>query len=256
MTGWFAVFRKEVANFFVSPIAYSVITIFLALSGLFFFAYLSVMSQASLQALNNPMIGHRINLTEVVFRPLVSTMSIILLFLTPLLTMRLFSEEKRSGTIELLFTYPVTDAGVLAGKFLAAFVVLVVMLAGTASFPLLLLGVGSLDPGTILCAYLGLLLLGTAFMALGTFISSLTENQIISAVIAFGAALTFWVISSMGSLTGDVAGSVLRQLSLIEHQESFQKGILSLGDFSYFVLFTAFFLFLTLRSLETHRWRG
>lgn len=256
MTGWFAVFRKEAANFFVSPIAYSVIAIFLAISGLFFFAYISLMSQVSLQAMNNPMIGQRINLTDVVFRPVVSTMSIILLFVSPLLTMRLFSEEKKSGTIELLLTYPVTDTGVLAGKFLAALSVLAVLLAGTASYPLLLLSVGKLDAGIVLTAYLGMLLLGAAFMALGTFISSLTENQIISAAIAFGAALLFWIISHMGSMTGEPLASILKQLSIVEHLESFQKGILSLADLSYFVLFAAFFLFLTLRSLETHRWRG
>jgi ABC-2 type transport system permease protein len=256
MTGWIAVFRKEAANFFVSPIAYCVIAIFLAISGLFFFAYVSFMSQVSLQAMSNPMFAERINLTDVVFRPVVSSMSVILLFVAPLLTMRLFSEEKRSGTIELLLTYPVTDAGVLTGKFLAALMVLGLMLIGTATYPLLLLSVGKLDSGIVLTAYLGLLLLGTAFIAMGTFISSLTENQIIAAVIAFGAALIFWVISHMGSITGEPVASVLRQLSIIEHQESFHKGILSSADLSYFILFTAFFLFLTLRSLETHRWRG
>jgi ABC-2 type transport system permease protein len=256
MTGWYSVFRKETANFFVSPIAYAVIACFLLISGFFFWANVSFMSLISLQAANNPMISARINLNDVVIRPLVQNMAIILLFLMPLLTMRLFSEEKKSGTIELLLTYPVTDAGVLTGKFLAATLLLAVMLAGTFPFPIMLAGLGKPDYGVLLSGYLGLLLMGGAFMALGMFISSLTENQIVAAAISFGSALLCWVISWSASLADGATGAVLRQLSILEHMESLNKGILSLSDISFFVLFTAFFLFLTLRSVETYRWRG
>lgn len=256
MTGWYSVFRKETANFFVSPIAYTVIASFLLISGFFFWANVSFMSIISLQAANNPMISARINLTDVVVRPLVQNMAIILLFLMPLLTMRLFSEEKKSGTIELLLTYPMTDLGVLTGKFLAVALLLVVMLAGTFSFPVMLAGIGKPDFGILATGYLGLLLMGGAFMALGMFISSLTENQIVAAAISFGSALLCWVLSWSSSLTGETVGAVLRQLSILEHMESLNKGILSLSDISFFVLFTAFFLFLTLRSIETYRWRG
>jgi gliding motility-associated transport system permease protein len=256
MKGLYAIFRKETANFFVSPIAYAVIAIFLLVSGFFFWANVSFMSLVSLQAANNPMIAERINLTDVVIRPLVQNMSIVLLFVMPLLTMRLFSEEKKSGTIELLLTYPVTDLAVLFGKFLSAALLLLVMLGGTLPFVLLLFGIGDPDPGTLLSGYLGLLLMGAAFMALGIFISSLTENQIIAAAVSFGSALLFWVLSWSSTLSGEKVGAVLRQLSILEHLESFNKGILALSDLSFFVLFIAFFLFLTLRSLETHRWRG
>ncbi len=256
MKGLYAIFRKETANFFVSPIAYAVIAIFLLVSGFFFWANVSFMSLVSLQAANNPMIAERINLTDVVIRPLVQNMSIVLLFVMPLLTMRLFSEEKKSGTIELLLTYPVTDLAVLFGKFLAAALLLLVMMAGTLPFVALLFGIGDPDPGTLLSGYLGLLLMGAAFMALGIFISSLTENQIIAAAVSFGSALLFWVLSWSSTLSGEKVGAVLRQLSILEHLESFNKGILALSDLSFFVLFIAFFLFLTLRSLETHRWRG
>jgi ABC-2 type transport system permease protein len=256
MKGLYAIFRKETANFFVSPIAYAVIAIFLLVSGFFFWANVSFMSLVSLQAANNPMIAERINLTDVVIRPLVQNMSIVLLFVMPLLTMRLFSEEKKSGTIELLLTYPVTDLAVLFGKFLAAALLLLVMLAGTLPFVVLLFAIGDPDPGTLLSGYLGLLLMGAAFMALGIFISSLTENQIIAATVSFGSALLFWVLSWSSTLSGEKVGAVLRQLSILEHLESFNKGILALSDLSFFILFIAFFLFLTLRSLETHRWRG
>jgi ABC-2 type transport system permease protein len=256
MIGLYAIFRKETANFFVSPIAYAVIAIFLLISGFFFWANVSFMSLVSLQAANNPMIAERINLTDVVIRPLVQNMSIVLLFVMPLLTMRLFSEEKKSGTIELLLTYPVTDLAILFGKFLAAALLLLVMLAGTLPFVVLLFGIGDPDPGTLLSGYLGLLLMGAAFMALGIFLSSLTENQIIAAAVSFGSALLFWVLSWSSTLSGEKVGAVLKQLSILEHLESFNKGILALSDLSFFVLFIAFFLFLTLRSLETHRWRG
>jgi ABC-2 type transport system permease protein len=202
------------------------------------------------------MIAERINLTDVVIRPLVQNMSIVLLFVMPLLTMRLFSEEKKSGTIELLLTYPVTDLAILFGKFLAAALLLLVMLAGTLPFVVLLFGIGDPDPGTLLSGYLGLLLMGAAFMALGIFLSSLTENQIIAAAVSFGSALLFWVLSWSSTISGEKVGAVLKQLSILEHLESFNKGILALSDLSFFVLFIAFFLFLTLRSLETNRWRG
>lgn len=256
MKGLFAIFRKETANFFVSPIAYAVTASFLLISGFFFWANVSFMSLVSLQAANNPMIAERINLTDVVIRPLVQNMSIVLLFVMPLMTMRLFSEEKKSGTIELLLTYPVTDLAVLFGKYLASTLLLLIMLVSTLPFLVLLFGIGSPDPGTLLSGYLGLLLMGAAFMALGIFISSLTENQIVAAAVSFGAALLFWILSWSSALSGEKAGAVLRQLSILEHLESFNKGILALSDLSFFVLFIAFFLFLTLRSLETHRWRG
>ncbi|MDQ1240008.1 MAG: transporter permease [Thermodesulfobacteriota bacterium] len=256
MSGWYAVFRKETANFFVSPIAYAILACFLLISGFFFWANVSLMSLISLQAANNPMISQRINITDIVIRPLAQNMSIVLLFLMPLITMRLFSEERKSGSIELLMTYPMTDLGVVMGKFLSALLVLVVMLGSTLSFPLLLLLVGQPDLGTLMSGYVGLLLMGSAFVALGMFLSSLSENQIISAAISFVAALLFWVMSWSSSFSGEGLGNVLRQLSILEHLESFHKGILSLPDVSFFVFFSAFFFFLTLRSLETYRWRG
>ena len=256
MHGFFAVFRKEISNFFVSPIAYSVIAIFLLVSGFFFWANVSFMSLISLQAAGNPMIAERINLTDLVIRPLMQNMSIILLFVMPLLTMRLFSEEKKSGTIELLLTYPIDDSAFVFGKFLSALALLLIMLLGTFSFPILLSSVAQPDFGVLLSGYLGLFLMGASFMALGTFISSLTENQVVAGAISFGAAILFWVLSWTSSFVGESTGAVLRQLSILEHLESFNKGILSVSDLSFFILFIAFFVFLSLRSLETHRWRG
>ncbi|MEW6138563.1 MAG: ABC transporter permease [Thermodesulfobacteriota bacterium] len=256
MKGWYAVFRKEVAQFFVSPIAYAIMAIFVVIVGFFFWANISFMSLISLQAASNPGIAGRINLTDFVLRPLIQNISIVLLFVMPLVSMRLFSEEKKSGTMELLLTYPLTDTGVLAGKFLGAMFFLLVMLAGTFTIPVLMFALGEPDPGTLISGYLGMLLMASAFMSLGMFVSSMTENQIVAAAVSFGAALLFWVMSWSASLAGETAGYVLRQLSVLEHLETFNKGIISLSDVSFFVLFSAFFLFLTLRTLEAHRWKG
>jgi len=256
VNGLVAIFRKEMANFFVSPVAYAVIGIFLIIAGFFFWANVSLLSLVSLQAANDPAITARINLTDVVIRPLIQNISIILLFLVPLLTMRLFSEEKKIGTIELLLTYPVNDFGIVFGKFLATLTVFLIMLACTLSFALIMATLGSFDIGVFLSCYLGLILMGSSFIALGAFISSVTENQIMSAAISFGAALLFWIISWTSSFTGPTIGAIIRQASIIERLDSFLKGVITLSDVTYFVFFTAFFLFLSFRSIETQRWGG
>ena len=176
MRGWYAVLGKELTNFFVSPIAYAVIGSFVLITGFFFWANVSILNMLSLQASSSPMMAQKLNSTDIVVRPLIQNMSIILLFLMPLLTMRLFSEEKRSGTIEVLLTYPVTDTGVMAGKYLAAFITLVIMLAATAPCIALLINLTRVDFGALIGGYAGLMLMGLAFLALGMFISSLTEN--------------------------------------------------------------------------------
>lgn len=256
MQGCYAVFRKELTNFFSLPIAYAVIGSFLLIAGFFFWANVSFMSLLSLQAASSPMLMQRINMTDMVVRPLIQNMGVILLFLMPLLTMRLFAEEKKSGTIELLLTYPISDPAVLLGKFGAVLVVLLIMLAGTFPMILGIVALGTPDAGPMIGGYLGLFLMGAAFMAMGMFISSLTENQIVSAAVSFGAALLFWILNWTSTFTGEALGEIIRQLSILEHLETFNKGVLSLSDVSFFVLFSAFFVFLTSRSIETSRWRG
>ncbi len=256
MNGLLAIFKKEMANFFVSPIAYTVIGCFLIIAGFFFWANVSLLSLISLQAANDPSIASRINLTDVVIHPLVQNMSIILLFLLPLLTMRLFSEERKTGTIELLLTYPVNDFGIVFGKFMAAVVILLIMIGCTLSFAFIMLTLGSFDIGVFISSYLGLILMGSSFIAMGVFISSMTENQIVAAAISFGTALMFWVISWTSSFTGQTLGAIIHQVSIIERLDSFLKGVITLSDVTYFVFFTALFLFLSFRSIETQRWRG
>jgi len=256
MAGWLAVFRKEVLNFFVSPIAYAVIGCFLLISGFFFWANLSFYSLLSLQAMSSPMFAQQINMTDIVIRPLIQNTGIVLLIAVPFLTMRLFAEEKKTGTIELLLTYPISDVGVWAGKYVAAVFLLLIMLAGTLPFAILMFVMGKPDAGPLIGGYLGLFLMVAAFMSLGMFISSLTENQIVAGVISFVLALLFWILSWTAHFVGETSGGVIRQLSILEHLDTFNKGIIALSDVSFFVLFIAFFLFMTSRSLETNRWRG
>jgi ABC-2 type transport system permease protein len=174
----------------------------------------------------------------------------------PLLTMRVFSEEKKTGSIELLLTYPISDWAVVLGKFGAIKMMILAILVSTVPSILLLFGITSPDIGSIITGYLGLILLGASLGALGIFISSLTENQIVAAAITFAAVLFFKILSWGAALADETVGSFLKHLSISEHLDSFNKGIISLPDLSYFILFTVFFLFMTLRSLETYRWRG
>jgi ABC-2 type transport system permease protein len=183
-------------------------------------------------------------------------MAIVLLLMLPLITMRAYAEEKKMGTIELLFTYPISDGAVLAGKFAASMFTLLTMLVGTL-LPLILLETfAHLDWGLILSGYLGILLLGASFIALGLFTSSLTENQIIAAVLSFGAFLLFWIIGWAKSFAGPPLGSILEHISIVVHLDSFVRGLIDSRDLVFYLVFIFFWLFVTLRFLNTRFWRG
>ncbi len=250
------IFKKEMLLYFTSPIGYVVITMFLVIMGFFFYSIFAFFTVASMQAAMNPTFARDLNVTDGVMRPLFSNMSVIMLLLMPMLTMRLFSEERKSGTIELLLTYPVRDGAVLVGKYLAALALYGLMLALTLVYPAILRYFAPLEWGPLLTAYLGLALMGAAFLAVGVLTSSLTENQIVAAFSTFGVLLMFWVIGWSADYAGGVAGKILAHLSLIEHYESFAKGVIETRDVVYYLNFTALALFLSLRSLESRRWSG
>jgi ABC-2 type transport system permease protein len=211
---------------------------------------------ASMQAMMNPAMARELNVTDSVLRPLFSNLSVILLLIMPLLTMRLIAEERRAGTIELLLTYPIRDGAVLAGKYLAALALYAMMIGLTLAYPAMVAYFAQLEWGPLLTGYLGLLLMGAAFLAVGLFASSLTENQIVAAVITFGVLLMFWVIGWSADYAGGAFGRVLAHLSILEHNESFSRGVVDTKDVIYYVNFTALALFLTLRALESRRWKG
>src|SRR3972149_6520090 len=176
--------------------------------------------------------------------------------MVPLLTMRLFSEEKKSGTIELLLTYPVTDMQVLLGKFLSCMAVFAIMIVLTALYPVLLIVFGQPETGPILTGYIGLFFVGASFVSLGIFASSLTENQIIAATVAFGLLLLFWMISFSASLAGPIVGDILSYISMTTHLEGFAKGVIDTEDVVYYLMFISLFLFRPLALSIVGVWTG
>ncbi len=255
MKAW-PIFKKEMRLYFTSPIAWVILTIFLFIAGYFFYSIFAFFTLASMQSAMNPAMARDLNVTDSVLRPLFSNVSVILLLLMPLVTMRLFAEERRSGTIELLLTYPVRDGAVLIGKYLAGLTLYAMMLASTLVYPALVAYFARVEWGPLVTGYLGLLLMGATFLAVGVFASSLTENQIVASITTFGVLLIFWVIGWSSDYLGGPWGRVLSHLSLIEHFDSFAKGVLDTKDVIYYVDFTIVALFLTLRSLEARRWKG
>jgi len=256
MRGIFAVFKKEITITFSSPIFYAATFMFLLVSGYFFYTNAMLYVIRSFQAGQNPFLAERLNLGDLVVKPFFGDMAVVLLLMLPLITMRSYAEEKKMGTIELLFTYPLSDGAALAGKFAGAVFTLLAMLLGTL-LPLLLLETfAHLDWGLILSGYLGILLFGSGFIALGLFTSSLTENQIIAAVLSFGAFLLFWIIGWAKTFAGPTLGPVLEHLSVVVHLDSFVKGLIDSRDLVFFLIFIFFWLFLTLRFLNTRFWRG
>ena len=258
MASLFAVYRRELRSFFSTPIAYLVTVIFLVVSGVLFSLILTDYSRYSFEVMR---MGDRIqleglNIAEGILRPTFRTLSFLMLMMMPLITMKSFADEKKSGTIELLFTYPLRDTEIVLGKFFATLTLFAAMLGFTLTYILMLLYFKPVPVGDVVSGYLGLLLIGSSFIALGTFISSLTENQIIAATWSFGMIMVFWVI---GWLPGDSTmpiADIARYLSIFEHFNGFADGVVDSRDVVYYLSFTAIFIFLTLRVLESKRWRS
>jgi gliding motility-associated transport system permease protein len=250
------IFKKEMRLYFTSPVAWVIITMFLLIAGYFFYSIFAFYTLASMQSAMNPQMARELNVTDSVLRPLFSNVSVILLLLMPLITMRLFSEERRSGTIELLLTYPVRDGAVLIGKYLAALALYAIMLALTLLYPGIVLYFARVEWGPLLTGYLGLLLMGATFLAVGIFASSVTENQIVAAITTFGTLLLLWVVGWSAEYVGGPWGRVLSHLSILEHFDTFARGVLDTKDVIFYLDVTVVALFLTLRSLETRRWKG
>jgi ABC-2 type transport system permease protein len=253
---WLPVFKKEMRLFFGSPIAYVVFTFFLLISGWFFSQIFLYYSDLSMRSFMQPGMAQSLNITESVMRPLFTNMSVVLLFFIPMLTMRLFAEEKKSGTIELLLTYPVRDGEVLAGKFLAAGALYVILLGLTLVYPAIIAYFTRIEWGPILTGYLGLVLTGATFLAVGVLISSLTENQIVAGFGTFGVLLALWIIGWGAESAGGNLRAVLQYLSITEHMDTFSRGLIDTKDLVYYLSAIALALFLTLRSLDSKRWRG
>jgi ABC-2 type transport system permease protein len=250
-----AIADRELRSYFASPIAYVVIGFFALVFGLM---YVSIMSWFVTQGMQMGMgMGpQNLNVNQQLIRPLMLNLAVVSLFLLPAITMRTYAEEKRSGTIELLLTSPLTDVQIVFGKFLGALALYVIMLAITLIHVGLLFLFGRPDWKPLVTGYAGMLLFGASFVSIGLFISSLTRNQIIAGVSTFAVGLLLWVIDWAGSLFGPTAESVFQYLSMTGHLEDFIKGVVDTKHVVYYLSFIAFGLFLTLRSVDTERWRG
>src|ERR1700704_3542759 len=258
MSNILAIAHKELKSYFSSPIAYIVIGFWALLYGYFFVALLNYFVRQSMQMGQFGMQGPQaMNVNQQLIRPLLQNVLILILFLMPMVTMRSYSEERRSGTIELLLTSPLTDFQIIMGKFFGALALYGVMLAVT----LIHIGVlvfygGRPEWKPIVTVYLGLLLLGGCFISVGLFISSMTKNQIVAFVATFAVFLMLWIITWIGSFSGPTVDKLTQYLSIIDHFDDFGKGVLDTTHLVYYVSFITFGLFLTAKSVDSERWRG
>ena len=258
MKGMYAVYRKEMGNYFVSPVAYIIVAVFLVLAAYFFNQLLRVIVQQAFEAgLEDQFGGAPIDVPSAVMRNFFGVISTLLLFLTPMLTMSVYSEERRRGTMELLMTSPITDVAIVLGKFLASLTLLVIMLVPTAiSFAYMMLHSEPAASWRLLFSdYLGVLLLGGSLLALGCFFSSLTESQLIAAVLTFGGILLLWVVDFGAASSSTTLSSALQYLSAFSHYSDFTRGVIDTSSVIFYLSFMFLGIFLTVRSVESMRWR-
>jgi len=240
-----AIARRELAAYFGSPTAYVLIGVYLVLSGYFFYSDVALFVTFGAQVLSTGL-----------WRFVFVDYRLVTLLVLPLVTMRLFAEERKLGTIELLWTLPVKDYQVILGKFLAAwaFFLVIVVLAMIpfavfyAFFPF--------DLGPPVAGFVGLILLGTAFIACGIAASTLTENQVVAAMLTYGILVFFWFMTWNEAVGDESIIRFLLLLSLFDHYYNFATGSIQMVDVVYFLVFIAFFLFVALRSLQSRSWRG
>lgn len=236
MRNVWAVATRELRSYFLSPLAYVVIALFLALSGYLFALILSSSREASL-------------------RGLISNISVLYLFIVPAISMRLLAEEQRTGTVELLLTNPVQEWEIVTGKFLSSVMLILVMLALTLIFPMFLFIFGSPDRGPIITGYVGVLLQAGAFLAVGLWASSLTQNQIVAALVAFALLLILWLSDNLGQFLGGTIGTIVSYTSVINHFQSFPQGVIDTKDVIYYLTVIGAGLVLSTLSLQSRRYR-
>ncbi len=250
-----AIAQKELKSYFASPIAYIVIGVFALLFGYF---YITILAYFVRQSMTMGQFGGApsMNVNQQMIRPLIQNFLILLLFMLPAITMRTYSEEKRSGTIELLLTSPITDFQIVLGKFFGALALYSIMIGVSLIHILLLFVYGRPEWKPIVTAYLGLVLMGGCFISVGVFISTLTKNQVVSYMLTFAVFLFLWIINWIGSFAGPTIDSLTQYLSIVDHFDDFGKGVIDTTHLIYYLSVITFGLFLTAKSVDSERWRG
>jgi ABC-2 type transport system permease protein len=253
MRNIWTVAQRDFKTYFTSPIAYIIIAGFLVIMGWMFFFNLQHFALQNMQAQMGQ--GKGQSITDGIVRPLFGNMNVIFLFFVPFITMRLFSEEKKNHTIELLMTSPITLTEIILGKFLSSLMLILVMLGMTCVYPIILFVTGNPEIGPILTSILGTILLCCCYLSIGILFSATTENQIVAGALTFAAGLFFWLISWATQAAGPVWSDLLQYLSLISHYNNFGQGVIDTADVVFYVSFVGIGLFLTHRVLDSFRWR-
>jgi ABC-2 type transport system permease protein len=255
--GVFTIWQKEWKQYFLSPVAYVILVVFVALAGFFFYDLFTyfVQMQSMYQAYQNPGMAAQVNVNDMILTPLFHNLSVLLLLIIPLLTMRLYAEERKNGTDELLLTSPIRESSIVYGKYLGSVSFFLVAILLTLQFPALLFKFGPPDIGKVLTGYLGLFLMGCSFLAFGLFTSALAKTQIQAAMWSFFTLLLLWILGWISEGMAGFGGKVLKYAAMLPHFESFADGNIALSDLVYFGTFIFFFLFLSTRVVESARWR-
>lgn len=256
MTPVQAVIAKELRGYFVSPILYVVGSVFLLLFGLLSYLYVSFASAQAIQLMQMQGGMAQVNLNDLVFRSLFTSMRLVLLIILPILTMRLFAEERKLRTFEFLMTSPISIMEIVTAKFVSVFVIYLGLLGLTGLVPTVLMLFSDFDWNPVWTGYLGMVLLGALFLSVGVLASALTENQIVAAFVSFGILLTGWLVSGLGSLLGDTTwGRVISYISFMEHYDRLVRGLIDTSDLVYFGSSLILMLFLTHRIVESAHWK-
>ena len=248
-----AIFRREISAYFNSALAWSLIAAFTLIVSFVFVTLLGKYSADSLGALSSPFGAQGLNPTNRVITPTFSWMGYLLLFILPLLTMRLFAEENRQGTLEMLFTYPLTDLEIVLGKFFGGMSVVTVFMAITSGFFVALDRLIDVEWKVVLVGYLGIFLLGCAFVSFGLWASSLTSMPMVAGAITYGGLLASWIIQIADENVRSLK-EIFGELSSMAHFQEMSRGELSTHHVVYYLAWTCLFLFLTLRTLESRKW--
>jgi len=258
--GAWAICKRELHSFFVSPVAYAVTAIFWLAEGAFFVSILNYWAAqgrtADAQAQEFGPDGNLLNVPAMVCGSFLDVTALMLLFIVPIIGMGLIAAEKRRGTMELLLTSPVSNAGILLGKFLGAYAFLIFMLAPTFLYQFVMEYYGDNEPGMFITGYLGLALMAGGMLGATLWVSSVAKNPIVSAFGSYGVLMVFWFIDAPANLLPNVWQDFVRWMSIHNHFSDFRVGVLSLRDVNYFLWFGLFFFFLAYTVLESIRWRG
>lgn len=255
MRALLAISRRELDQYFATPMGWIFLCGFVLITGFFFALMTTDYSVQATQAAFDPYMSEQMNVNDWLVAPFFANTAVILLLLCPAISMRLFAEDRRSRSFELLLSSPVASWQIVLGKYLGALGFLVVLIFGTLHTSFLLRWLGQPDPGIMAANYLGTFLLAASFLAVGMLASALTDNQLVALVMSFGALLALWVLSWAETLAPSGWGEALAHVSMLSHMEQLSKGLLHLEDVVYYLSFVGFFLFATWQRVEAWRWQ-